>query len=103
MQELSARNSGHEFAVDGVRFFLPPLSIADVAEVQGFASLAPLEQATAMGELLKRRAVRVSRWRFWVDPAKAVGSLGLKQQSELFTAWAAAGGISMGESKSSGS
>ncbi len=102
MQELSARNAGHEFSVDGGRFFLPPLSITDVGEVQKLAGLQPIEQAAAMGDLLQRRAVRVSRWRFWLDPAKAVASLGLKQQSELFTAWAAAGGIGMGESKSSG-
>jgi|SRR5690606_36180955 hypothetical protein len=102
MQKLSARNAGHEFTIDGAKFFLPPLSIQDVATVQGFAKLAPLEQATAMGDLLKSRAT-CPWWQFWVSPSKAVGGLGLKQQSELFTAWAAAGGISVGESSSSGS
>lgn len=101
MQELSAKQTGHEFTIDGARFFLPPLSITDVEAVQALAKLSHLEQAAAMGELLKVRATR-PRWRFWSNPAKAVGSLGLKQQSELFTAWAAAGGIGVGESSSSG-
>ena len=103
MQELSSRSSGHEFTVDGVKLFLPPLSLGDVVTVQGFAKLPNVEQAAAMTDLLAVRAVRASRWRFWVKPSKVVRSLGIKQQSELFTAWAAAGGISVGESKSSGS
>ncbi len=103
MQELSTRASGHEFSVDGVKLFLPPLSLADVMTVQGFAKLPNAEQASGMGDLLKSRVVRVQRWRFWVDAAALVGSLGIKQQSELFTAWSAAGGIGVGESKSSGS
>lgn len=101
MQELSARDAGHEFTVDGVKLFLPPLSLADVVTVQGFSRLSNVEQAAGMADLLADRVTRVSRWRFWIDPAKVVRALGIKQQSELFTAWASAGGISVGESKSS--
>jgi hypothetical protein len=102
MQELSTRASGHEFSVDGVKLFLPPLSLSDVMTVQGFASLPNSEQAAGMADLLASRAVRVQRWRFWSDAARLVRSLGIAQQSALFQAWAAAGGIGVGESKSSG-
>lgn len=108
MQELSSRSAGHEFTVDGVKYFLPPLSIRDVATVQEFAALPPLEQASGMADLLASRAVTqhgpVMRWLLrQKSPQAAVAALGVKQQSALFTEWASAGGIKSGESSSSDS
>lgn len=103
MQVLSS--DGHEFAVDGVKYLLPPLSIEDVLEVQRFEALKDgALQAEAMSQLMQRRAVsRRPWWRVWSkSSAMAVAGLGIRQQSLLFTEWAASSGISSGESSSSG-
>lgn len=107
MQEFDSAAGRHTFKVDGREFYLPLPAISDVKTFVDLAELpTPDEKASAMLEALtsRIRPVRLTVWEKLVgrNPAvKALGTLGLRQASDLFTAWAEAGGLLSGESSGS--
>lgn len=87
MQNFDTREGRHVFSVDGRAYFLPPLDIAGIEELDRLAGLSRKEQAEAFRELLASIAGSPRRF-FKGDPRKAVESLPMFQVVALFNEWA---------------
>ena len=105
MQEFNSADSRHTFKVDGKTFYVPSVTIEDIATFADMAKLPPQEQAAKFREVIESKARADLNW--WqrltgANPArKAVQSLSIAQVSQLFKEWASAQSVTPGESSRS--
>jgi len=105
MQEFNTADSRHTFKVDGKTYWIPSVTIEDIATFGELAKLPTEEQAAKFRSVIESKAqADLKLWQrmFGLNPArKAVESLSIAQVSQLFKEWASAQAVLPGESSRS--
>lgn len=97
MQEFTTKENRHEFTVDGRKFWMPGVTIADFEEVSALDGMTDEQRIPAFTKLVTSRIRGGGFWGFMVRP-RAVGRLTPMQLTELFGGWM---GMTSGEASAS--
>lgn len=91
MSEIPSFSTGeirHEFILDGVRYYIPGITYADLEQIDKLTTMPPKERITAFRELMASRVKRVSRWKFWQKSGRlAVYVMDPHDVTKVFNLW----------------
>jgi len=97
---ISTKAIRHEFLIDGVKYYLPGITMGDFETVAKLSEMPVRERIGAFRDLMASRVQRASRWAFWRKSGRlAVYALSPAEVTRIFKLWGV--GLTPGESSAS--